>query len=119
MNLREFAAAQFIALDQRHEVAGLHVEDFLFLVGDAAALFRYRIVTVVFMTFNELGEGLLPTLPATVIRPAAFSAPAVGPARFMTSKTCSNSQSSPGCSDTAIAQPPGAPNIVLSADFIR
>ena len=37
--LRAFVAGQFLALDHAHEVAGrLHVEDFLFLVANAAAL---------------------------------------------------------------------------------
>ena len=37
--LRAFVAGQFLALDHSHEVAGrFHVEDFLFLVADTAAL---------------------------------------------------------------------------------
>ena len=37
--LRTVAAGQFLALDHAHEVAGwFHVEHFLFLVADAAAL---------------------------------------------------------------------------------
>jgi hypothetical protein len=37
--LRAFAAGQFLALDHSHEVAGrFHVENFLFLVADAATL---------------------------------------------------------------------------------
>jgi hypothetical protein len=41
----------------------------------------------------------------------------LGPARLMTSKTCSKSQSSRCYAE--IAQPPRAPNVVLNANSIR